>query len=189
MQTRHDVPDDLRYGCRHLGVRFFICSAQSDKTVSAFQFFRFIVGDSEFLADLECDRMTGNRDDTDEETAVVDKDQRGATSADIQNHFAVGIAHSVRPCRIVTGGRRNFDQHDLFSETFQNPCDFVYFFIFDDDEHRFDFTAVVRGTDQLGIPYHLIHRERNRIFRFKFNDLLDFFLVIDHCRDFDKLDV
>ena len=151
----------------------------------ALHFLRFLVRNIEFLGDLLSDRIAGDRNGADEKAFSVDEDQCGTVSADVQKHFALGIADSVRARRIVGRRRGHFDQRDALAEFLDRLDDFRDFLVFDDDEHGVDFVAglFLGNRDHLGIPNDLVHREGNRLFGFIGDDLADLVLVRRHRRN------
>ena len=144
MQTCHHIADDFGNRGRHLGIWFLISSAQSHKSMTPLHFLGFLVGNSELLADLKRDGMAGDRDDTDEKTPAVHKKQRGTAVSDIQDQLAISIAYPVQTGRIVACRRGNFHKFDLLAERFDQRGDLLDLIAFDDHEHGFDLTAVIR---------------------------------------------
>ena len=189
VQTRHHITDDLGNGGRHLGIRFLVSSAQRHKSMTPLHFLGFLVGNSKFLADLERDGMTGDRDDSDEKTPAVHEKQRGTAVSDIQDQLAIRIPYPVQAGRIVACRRRNFHKFDLLAERFDQRGNLLDLIAFDDHEHGFNLTAVIRRFQQLGIPYDLTHIIRDSALGLEFDDLTDLLFIGNNGRHFDKPDI
>ena len=165
-------------------VRFFISTAQTDKTFVDLKLFRLSKRHLGLSGKLLGDRVGSNIQGAAEETAFFKEKDVACFGTDIQKHdafiaLAVGVTKSIGERR-----HRNVHHLEVASGIGCGTEEALYQVTLDGDQKNFH-GSVSGSTYFLIIPHHFIQRKRNILLCFVLNDLCRLGTV--HRREFNKL--